>query len=234
MEYEAEPTDSELHTLGKILGRVPGGAIQNAEALDGFLAAVVCCPDHIMPSEYIPFVLRSYEEDGDFEFESDAELEQFHELVDRLWNYVSRKLHSGDIYYPLLQEDGNGRYLANDWAKGFLLGTELRSEIWFEATNVQFEGGAIIPILALAFEHDEDPQFRLFDGPIPDEKRKMLLVGLAAGVALIFRYFQKKRKLYRPSLSIDRSGRKTGRNAPCPCGSGKKYKQCCGHRSMLH
>jgi len=22
--------------------------------------------------------------------------------------------------------------------------------------------------------------------------------------------------------------RKPGRNAPCPCGSGKKYKQCCG------
>ncbi|MFZ9941534.1 MAG: SEC-C metal-binding domain-containing protein [Luteolibacter sp.] len=20
----------------------------------------------------------------------------------------------------------------------------------------------------------------------------------------------------------------TGRNAPCPCGSGKKFKQCCG------
>jgi uncharacterized protein len=24
------------------------------------------------------------------------------------------------------------------------------------------------------------------------------------------------------------TGRKTGRNAPCPCGSGKKYKRCCG------
>ena len=23
-------------------------------------------------------------------------------------------------------------------------------------------------------------------------------------------------------------GRKTGRNEPCPCGSGKKYKRCCG------
>ena len=23
-------------------------------------------------------------------------------------------------------------------------------------------------------------------------------------------------------------GRKIGRNAPCPCGSGKKYKKCCG------
>jgi preprotein translocase subunit SecA len=24
------------------------------------------------------------------------------------------------------------------------------------------------------------------------------------------------------------TGPKVGRNDPCPCGSGKKYKQCCG------
>jgi preprotein translocase subunit SecA len=28
----------------------------------------------------------------------------------------------------------------------------------------------------------------------------------------------------KPSFSIET----TGRNAPCPCGSGKKFKQCCG------
>jgi SEC-C motif-containing protein len=28
--------------------------------------------------------------------------------------------------------------------------------------------------------------------------------------------------------TIKREGRKVGRNEPCPCGSGKKYKQCCG------
>jgi preprotein translocase subunit SecA len=27
---------------------------------------------------------------------------------------------------------------------------------------------------------------------------------------------------------IVRSGEKVGRNDPCPCGSGKKYKKCCG------
>ncbi len=27
---------------------------------------------------------------------------------------------------------------------------------------------------------------------------------------------------------LKRSGPKIGRNAPCPCGSGKKYKKCCG------
>ena len=25
-----------------------------------------------------------------------------------------------------------------------------------------------------------------------------------------------------------RNGKKIGRNAPCPCGSGRKYKKCCG------
>jgi preprotein translocase subunit SecA len=28
--------------------------------------------------------------------------------------------------------------------------------------------------------------------------------------------------------SIKRDGHKVGRNDPCPCGSGKKYKKCCG------
>ncbi len=27
---------------------------------------------------------------------------------------------------------------------------------------------------------------------------------------------------------VVREGRKVGRNEPCPCGSGKKYKKCCG------
>jgi len=38
---------------------------------------------------------------------------------------------------------------------------------------------------------------------------------------------------YQPMQSIDPRGgsasrKKVGRNDPCPCGSGKKYKKCCG------
>ncbi len=29
-------------------------------------------------------------------------------------------------------------------------------------------------------------------------------------------------------ITATRSGSKTGRNEPCPCNSGKKYKKCCG------
>ncbi len=31
-----------------------------------------------------------------------------------------------------------------------------------------------------------------------------------------------------PKKAVDTHGNKIGRNAPCPCGSGKKYKNCCG------
>ncbi|MFQ5490843.1 MAG: SEC-C metal-binding domain-containing protein [Phycisphaerae bacterium] len=31
-----------------------------------------------------------------------------------------------------------------------------------------------------------------------------------------------------PPADTIRSGQKPKRNEPCPCGSGKKYKQCCG------
>jgi preprotein translocase subunit SecA len=29
-------------------------------------------------------------------------------------------------------------------------------------------------------------------------------------------------------MPVNRKDKKVGRNAPCPCGSGKKYKKCCG------
>ncbi|HJZ13258.1 MAG TPA: SEC-C metal-binding domain-containing protein [Acidobacteriota bacterium] len=29
-------------------------------------------------------------------------------------------------------------------------------------------------------------------------------------------------------MTAVRNGEKVGRNDPCPCGSGKKYKKCCG------
>jgi len=31
--------------------------------------------------------------------------------------------------------------------------------------------------------------------------------------------------------TVRRKGRKIGRNEPCPCGSGKKYKHCCGRNA---
>ncbi len=42
---------------------------------------------------------------------------------------------------------------------------------------------------------------------------------------------EKQKELYREqkaSQTVRNEGPKIGRNDPCPCGSGKKYKKCCG------
>ncbi len=39
---------------------------------------------------------------------------------------------------------------------------------------------------------------------------------------------QEMLKRARPGHAVPRSGPKVGRNDPCPCGSGKKFKKCCG------
>jgi hypothetical protein len=61
-----------------------------------------------------------------------------------------------------------------------------------------------------------------------------------AGVKRILKTRQKEMKIIGKEIvelssikrsqgrqSISQAGRKVGRNAPCPCGSGKKYKKCC-------
>lgn len=44
---------------------------------------------------------------------------------------------------------------------------------------------------------------------------------------------EKKKALYREQKASGtiRKGKKIGRNDPCPCGSGKKYKKCCGRNA---
>ena len=37
-----------------------------------------------------------------------------------------------------------------------------------------------------------------------------------------------QRRPHAKQMTVKRNGRKIGRNEPCPCGSGKKYKHCCG------
>ncbi len=41
---------------------------------------------------------------------------------------------------------------------------------------------------------------------------------------------EKKQELYKEAKKMNTivKGKKIGRNDPCPCGSGKKYKYCCG------
>jgi len=235
MNFKTELSEQEEYRVDEYLARVQGGTIPNIEALDGFFAALACCPDLIMPSEYMSILQSGETEDGDLIFDDLAEAQEFSELVGRHWNHVNRQLDSADVYLPHLYEDEEGNVQGNHWAQGFLAGTNLRYEIWREIVEDEDDGGAMVPIWALAHEHHEDPEMRPYNEPLNSDRREKLVIGAAAGVMRMHRYFLKRRAAYTPpSGTFARSSAKTGRNDPCLCGSGKKFKQCCGQRSMLH
>jgi uncharacterized protein len=86
-------------------------------------------------------------------------------------------LHSGDVLLPLLLENDNGATHANDWAIGFRRGMEFHKEQWAALLADEEHGGLLVPIFALALEHDPDPEMRPYkDAICADEgcRHKML------------------------------------------------------------
>jgi len=66
--------------------------------------------------------------------------------------------------------------------------------------------------------------------PISPEKREEVIVHMAAGLLQAYRYFREHRRVSASARTSKprRNAPKVGRNDPCPCGSGKKHKKCCG------
>jgi uncharacterized protein len=229
-------TDAEFQRLSGVLGRFDNKHPMNLEQLDGFLAALICGPEIVHPSEYLPVICGDdmVLEDS---FGAQSVLQDFLSLIMRHWNVIADTLHSGDVFLPLLLEDKNGISHATDWAKGFLRGMEFHKEQWAALLDDDEHGGLLVPIFALAHEHDPDPEMRPYKEAISAEQRERLIVGAAAGVTGIHRYFQARgsveRQPFDNATTFRRTVPKIGRNDPCPCGSGKKFKQCCG-RTTLH
>jgi uncharacterized protein len=229
-------TDAELDKLDDILKRFRDKRAMNLETLDGFFAALICGPDDVPPSEYLPEIWGGNMV-NEPAFQTRPILQEFISLVTRHWNATCDTLQSDNVYLPLLLNDESGVARANDWANGFMRGMEMRRDGWAGLMNDEEQAGSLVPILALAHEHHPDPEMRPYKEPISAEMRERLIVSAAAGVAAIYDYFEAERVLgarqRRSAATFRRDAPKVGRNELCPCGSGKKFKHCCA-RATLH
>lgn len=125
--------------------------------------------------------------------------------------------------------------MGRDWARGFMQGTRLASAGWSRLFQDEKEGHVItIPLVA----GEIDPSWP--KEPLTAERSDELLQMMFAGAARAYRYFEDDRRKFAEqprsysNMAADnsepyvRSDPKVGRNEPCPCGSGKKFKKCCG------
>lgn len=221
MKYTATPDKDDPLVL--ILERIPGA--MNIEEVDGFFTALICSPDMVMPSVYLPEILGESINEGSF-FADEQEVKSFYMLLMELWNSSADVLYKGDIPPPILCQDDDGNVYGNDWALGFMRGVQLAGGAWHELLQDDDKGGLLLPMLILAHEHDPDPEYRPYgEEVVTPEMREKAIIGMVAAVPAIYNYFKEHRRLSRGV--IQRSQPKTGRNDPCPCGSGKKYKKCC-------
>jgi uncharacterized protein len=220
-------TEAELDRLAEFLRKSKGARAMNIEEFDGFFAALIAGPEVVPPSEYLPEVFGGEMSDA-YEFSGRDEANDILGLIVRHWNGIAATLQKGEVHLPILLEDDNGVCQGRDWSRGFVRGMDMRSAAWAELLGDEEQGGCVVPALMLYHEHDEDPELR--PEPIGLEKREEIIVQMLAGVVRAYRYFRMHRQRLTSTYRHEPRGSrgKLGRNDPCPCGSGKKYKRCCG------
>jgi uncharacterized protein len=120
------------------------------------------------------------------------------------------------------------------WAYGFMQGIELCRQDWQPLFDDPAVRDALRPIRLLGADELTEAEEALTRWPA---QREELTQQLAGSVAAIYRFWLPRREMQHERLvasTFRREGPKPGRNDPCPCGSGKKFKKCCGAASTLH
>jgi uncharacterized protein len=224
--------DPKLETLGELLDQLSGDGTMDIEELDGFFAALHCCPQLVPPSEYLQEIFGTGESlEGDEFFNTPETAKLVFGLLMHHWNAVGDVFRTENVFVPLLQEDDDGKARGNNWCIGFMRGVEMREEFWAEILDDEQRFDWLVPILALAEEEDPDPEAPPETEALTNEERERLLAQLCGSVMQIYRHFLPHRQLNASAAAIQSgfdSKTKIGRNDPCYCGSGLKYKKCCG------
>ena len=185
--------DTECDRIHTALSRFRSeSAMKNLEEIDGFFAALICSPELAKPSEYLPEIWGGEIAD-DEAFADQQGAQDFLSLLFRHWNSIGGKLEGEDVFTPLLFEDEEGTAHGNDWARGFMRGVHFHHAAWQELFVDELYS-PLVPILALAYEHDPDPEMRPYKDGIDAERREKLILGVAVGVTAIYEYFGPERR----------------------------------------
>jgi uncharacterized protein len=202
------------------------------EELDGFIAGIVCCPELIKPSEWLPVVWGRTDDKSAPVFENLEDANRVIALVMGHYNHVAVTLSkTPDRYSPRFAEDDrNGDILWELWIEGFEKAMKLRPTAWLPLLEADAEiSDAVRGILTLT-------EVSRRDEGIPEARREELqeiaheLIGpwvIAINEWRMENYSSETGASAAFPASHTPFG-KVGRNDPCPCGSGKKYKKCCG------
>jgi uncharacterized protein len=221
----------------------PEGTMSYPE-LAGFLFAICCSPEVVPTSDWLPVV---WGEDG-ARFAETAQAQKIVPAVLSLYRYVNDGVLGEEPELPAGCEP-RAEALSNLeddapvalWSRGFVDGNHYLEQVWdaWLAEDRGVEEDLEFVLIPLFFFSSPEIAQEIFED---NTKPGKTMAGLAtdmlevmpeamreyADIALHLRGLAAEHE--QRAAAPPRARRKVAPNAPCPCGSGRKFKSCCGRR----
>ncbi|MDC7806792.1 UPF0149 family protein [Luteimonas sp BLCC-B24] len=242
-------TDAELDRLDVLLDRCtdPETGLGNLEMLDGFLSALAVGPVEVELSTLFPAIWGS----GEVARRDERQTREAQALIARLAAEIEQRIRHDpadagdrDALMPLLglppeSEDGAASSDADDaldgipadfpfaaaWAAGFLRGAAQFEDAWTtwmdDHPAIDNDLG-VITRLAIVDAAQLDAAEMSAEAMLTLDERFDLTYDLPD---MLYDMYLQRLHDRRPAPA--RRADVPGRNDPCVCGSGKKYKKCC-------
>ncbi|MBP7525834.1 MAG: UPF0149 family protein [Propionivibrio sp.] len=235
---QAQLADDQLDRLEELLSDPALPEAMRLDEIQGYLCAALSGPQPIAEEEWLADVL------GDETLLETEIGREAAELLRRFATVLEEELAAGEPPVLLLygkEDDENGPSDYVPWCQAYLAGVDAAEEDWFEflgetedgevdedsGDEISYLDERLFPMMVLTGEAEAAATEHGEDWPGGEERDQIINdceEDLAQAVTDIYRFWQAK----RGSGTIRREEPKVGRNDPCPCGSGKKFKQCCG------
>ena len=233
--------DAELDLL-----REQDEEIPQWEFCEGFLAALVCMRRPLPAEEYWPVLLgEAFRPMAHMEFvgrwrrrwaEIAIALDSPVETLDDDRTFQPEVVDTRGAVLALSPEERGEIDLADlpafaqVWALGFMYAVENWPDDWLPPRDADAAGmldNALTAIVALSDDDKGKPTLSMYaeDGPPSVSEQRLDDFGAAIWAAYDLRQLWKS---LGPRIESVRKAPEPGRNDPCPCGSGKKYKKCHG------
>jgi uncharacterized protein len=193
--------------------RAPAGAMLLPQ-LDGFLTGIAVGPELVMPSEWMPMVWG--EEDP--VFDSFEEMQTVFGIILRRYDEIVSMLRQDPPgFEPVFGNAESGQWIVTSWAEGFMEAMALCGPAWMPMIR-RNEGKLLLLPIILSLPEDDVPELEGLELLRDPEMLAKVAEFIPDAVVEIDLFWQRQRARRQ----------KTPRNSRCPCGPGRKYKNCCG------
>lgn len=190
------------------------------DEVQGFMMALLSGPDALNPTNWLPEILG---EESLFDAKERTEIER---LVMAMAADMRMKLNEKILPDLWFYEDEAGNPDFYTWCNAYLYALDIVPTDWFEAVDQEEFEDLFYPIMALGGIYDDEENGEVILH-LNEKELTQLESDLPHVLLDIYWYWQ---AIINKPQTVRREGEKVGRNDPCPCGSGKKYKACCGNK----